>query len=32
MRIDMARAAALMHSPVGIDYLELEAQGSSVMK
>jgi hypothetical protein len=32
VRIDVVRAAALMRPPVGIDYLELEAQASSFMK
>jgi len=32
VRINTARAAALMHPPVTIDDLELEAQAYSVMK
>jgi hypothetical protein len=32
VRINMARAAALMHPPVTIGDLELEAQSYSVMK
>jgi hypothetical protein len=32
VRINMARAAALVHPPVTIDDLELEAQVYSVMK
>jgi hypothetical protein len=32
MQINMARAAALVHPPAGIDNLEFEAQDYSVMK